>query len=74
MFDTELAFFIAHQDELVAKHKGKTLVLRGEGVVGAYDNNLTAYSAAQKLYPAGTESYRESRRADYLSHATAACS
>lgn len=54
MFDKELAFFIAHQDDLVAKHQGKTLVIRGEHVEGAYDSALEAYLAAQKQFPLGT--------------------
>lgn len=54
MFETELAFFIAHQNELVAKHHGKTLVIRGEHVEGAYDSPLAAYLAAQSQFPLGT--------------------
>ena len=54
MFDQELAFFIAHQDELVAKHGGKTLVIRGDEVVGAYPSALKAYLAAQERFPVGT--------------------
>ena len=54
MFDRELAFFIAHQDELVAKHRGKALVLRGEEVVGSYDTPLEAYVSAQQKFPPGT--------------------
>ncbi len=54
MFDKELAFFIAHQNDLVAKHRGKVLVLRGEHVEGAYDSTLEAYLVAQKQFPPGT--------------------
>jgi hypothetical protein len=54
MFEKELAFFIAHQDELVARHRGKTLVIRDEGVEGAYGSALEAYLAAQKQFPLGT--------------------
>lgn len=54
MFDRELAFFIAHQDELVAKHPGKTLVLQGEEVLGAYDTPLDAYVEASKQHRPGT--------------------
>ena len=54
MFDTELAFFIANQEELVAMYLGKTLVIRGEHVEGAYDNSLAAYLAALKRFPLGT--------------------
>lgn len=54
MFDQELAFFIAHQDELVQKFRGKILVLRGENVEGVYDSPLEAYLCAQKQFPVGT--------------------
>ncbi len=54
MFATELSYFIAHQDELVAKHQGKTLVIRWEHVEGAYASHLDAYLAAQKQFAPGT--------------------
>lgn len=54
MFDTELNYFIAHQDELVAKHRGKTLVIRGENVEGVYATPLDAYLSAQKQFEIGT--------------------
>jgi hypothetical protein len=54
MFDKELAFFIAHQDELVEKHRGKILVIRDERIEGIYASPLEAYLSAQKRFPAGT--------------------
>ena len=54
MFDKELRFFIDHQDEFVAKHGGKVLVLRGEKVEGAYDSPLEAYLSAKEQFPVGT--------------------
>ena len=54
MFEKELTFFIAHQDELVRKHRGKTLVIRGERVEGAYASPLEAYISAQEKFPVGT--------------------
>ena len=54
MFDKELGYFVAHQDELVAKHRGKILVICGEKVVGVYQSPLAAYDGAQKQYPVGT--------------------
>jgi len=54
MFDLELAYFIAHQDELVAKYPGKTLVLHGEQVRGVYDTPLDAYVEASKQFKPGT--------------------
>lgn len=54
MFTQELNYFISHQDELVRKYPGKTLVLQGEEVLGAYETPLEAYLEAQKEYPIGT--------------------
>ena len=54
MFETELSFFIANQDALVAKHSGKVLVIRGEHVEGAYDDALTAYISAAARFAPGT--------------------
>lgn len=54
MFKKELDFFIANQKELVKKHRGKSLVIIGEEIVGIYDNPLNAYIESQKEYPIGT--------------------
>lgn len=54
MFDKELDFFIRNQNRLVTEHRGKTLVLRGEEVVGVYDDTLNAYLESAKQYEAGT--------------------
>ena len=54
MFESELDFFISHQDELVAKHRGKFLIIRGSEVVAAYDNPLEAYLTAQQSFAPGT--------------------
>ena len=54
MFETELKFFITHQDELVQKYRGQALVIRGEAVVGVYPSPLKAYLAAQEQFEKGT--------------------
>ena len=54
MFEQELEYFIANQERLVKEHGGKTLVLRGEEVVGVYDDALKAYLDATKKYDPGT--------------------
>ncbi len=54
MFELELTYFIEHQDELVAKYHGKTLVLQGEAVRGAYETPLHAYVEALKQFKPGT--------------------
>ena len=54
MFEKELQYFINNQDGLVKKHSGKTLVLKGESVVGVYDSPLDAYLDAEKKYGRGS--------------------
>jgi hypothetical protein len=54
VFENELQFFIANQDDLVRKHRGKVLVIKGQAVVGVYGNPLEAYLQAQKEYDVGT--------------------
>lgn len=54
MFERELKFFIANQERLVREYEGKTLVLRGEEVVGVYDDSLSAFLEASKEYEPGT--------------------
>ena len=54
MFDRELQFFITNQDRLVADHRGKTLVLKGDQVVGVHDSPLEAYLEAIKRFEPGS--------------------
>jgi len=48
MFETELAYFKAHQDDLVAQYNGKVLTIKGETVLGSHDDTLGAYLAAKE--------------------------
>ncbi len=54
MFQKELDFFQKQQEELVEKHDGKTLVIIGNEVIGAYENPLEAYIEASKSYEVGS--------------------
>lgn len=54
MFETELGYFIANQEQLVKQYEGMTLVLQGEAVVGVYDDPLNAYLNAVKEHEPGT--------------------
>ncbi len=54
MFDKELAFFIANQEDLVSRHRGKVLVIREDTVEGAYPSVIEAYAAAEQQFPLGT--------------------
>jgi hypothetical protein len=54
VFKEELEFFIRNQDELVEKHEGKTLAIKGSRVLGVYSTPLEAYIATQRKHPLGT--------------------
>jgi hypothetical protein len=54
VFETELDFFKAHQDELVARYPGQVLVIRGEEVVEVGADPLQAYLAASSKFEPGT--------------------
>lgn len=61
MFEQELQFFIRNQNELVSKYGGKTLIIKQDKVIGAYDSVLEAYLFGQKTYEPGTYMIQECR-------------
>ena len=52
--EAEFEFFLAHQDELVAKYQGKYVVIKAAKVLGAYDDQLEALRATEKEHELGT--------------------
>ena len=54
MFTEELNYFISNQDDLVKKHRGKFLVIKGNEVIGVYSSPLDAYIDASKSHKSGT--------------------
>lgn len=54
MFETELKYFIANQDELVKRFRGTVLIIRGSEVAGAYPSAIEAYLAARERFAPGT--------------------
>lgn len=44
----EFQYYLDHQKELVDQYNGKFVVIKDANVVGAYDNELSAISDAQK--------------------------
>jgi len=54
MFAEELEYFITNQRELVSKHRGKILVLKGKRVIGVYPTALEAYLETQKEHKLGS--------------------
>jgi hypothetical protein len=54
MFQQELVFFKKNLNNLVNQYKGKILVIKGNRVVGAYDNTIEAFNEATKKYKPGS--------------------
>ena len=54
MLDAEFKYYLDHQSELVKKYKGKFLVIKDNGVVGAYDSKQEAYDKATSNFKLGT--------------------
>ncbi|MGD0016547.1 MAG: hypothetical protein ABSC38_03395 [Verrucomicrobiia bacterium] len=52
--EKEFQYYLEHQDELVAKYKGRVIVIKDGAVVGDYDNEIIAVQETQKVYPLGT--------------------
>ena len=50
----ELDYYVAHQRELVAAHKGKFVVIKGQQVIAVYDDELTAVRETSKTHEQGT--------------------
>lgn len=50
----EFQFYLKNQDELVADHDGKFVVIKGGKVIGVYSDQLTAVSETQKSHKLGT--------------------
>jgi hypothetical protein len=53
MFDTEKAFYKAHEADLVSKYAGKRLVIHGQEVFGVYNTDAEACDAAFASFPVG---------------------
>jgi hypothetical protein len=53
MLEKEWDFYETHRDELVAEYCGKFVVISGDKVVAAYDNDDAAYEETVKTIPLG---------------------
>ena len=54
LLEKEFQYYLDHQDELVAKHNGKFVVIKDCAVIGVYDTEFGAVTETQKSYPLGT--------------------
>ena len=54
LLDKEFSFYLANQEEMVAKYDGRVVVIKGCEVLGAYDSELAAYTETIRDYEEGT--------------------
>ncbi len=52
--EIEFRYYLAHQDELIEKYRGKFIVIHGQKVIGAYDNEKAAIQETVKKHELGT--------------------
>ena len=52
--EKEFAWYLYHQKELVKKHNGKVLAIKGEKVIGVYENEQNAVQETSKTEKLGT--------------------
>ena len=50
----EFEYYLAHQEEMVKLYNGKFIVLKGNTVLGAYDDELEAINETAKVCELGT--------------------
>jgi hypothetical protein len=50
----EFEFYLQHQEELLAKYRGKYLAIKGAEVLGAYETELEAVNETVKVHQLGT--------------------
>lgn len=50
----EFDFYLANQDELVAKYDGKVIAIKDGVVLGAFDTDLAAVTEVTKSHALGT--------------------
>ena len=47
-------YYLAHQDEIVAKYNGRVVAIKGRQVLGAYDDQITAIRETAKTQELGS--------------------
>ncbi|MDR1016212.1 MAG: hypothetical protein LBL67_01915 [Coriobacteriales bacterium] len=53
-FEIENKYFKQHQNELIKQYYGKSLIIHGASLAGAYDSDAEAYFAAKRKFDPGT--------------------
>ena len=54
MFQNELEYFKANQDSLVKAYQGRVLAIKGNEVIGVFNNALDAYFKTIEQHEPGT--------------------
>ena len=54
MLEKEFDYYLSHQDELVKKYRGKHVVIVGEEVIGAFEDEMEAIRETSKTHEMGT--------------------
>ena len=52
--DKEFKFYLANQDDLVARHNGKVIVIKNCEVLAEYDTHLAAFTETVERHERGT--------------------
>lgn len=54
MLDREFNFYLKHQDNLLKDYRGKYLVIKGDEIIGVFDNFDSALLTSMKDHALGT--------------------
>lgn len=52
--EAEYEYYLAHKDELLRQYEGRLVVIKGEEVLGVYDDDMEAIEATTKTHRLGT--------------------
>ena len=52
--DREFAYYQAHKKELLEQYEGRFIAIKGEAVIGVFDNRLVAIKATMQDHLLGT--------------------
>lgn len=54
MLEQEFKYYMDNQDKLVKKYNGKYIVIKGEEVIGVFDDKSTAFFEMKEKHEMGT--------------------
>lgn len=52
--EKEFLYYVAHQKEFVTKYAGKILVIKGEQIIGVYEDQVSAIKETAKKHAMGS--------------------